>query len=278
VSAHLGGSHLAEHHRLPWSVLSRGDVVEIHGPPSCGKTHLIYLLLIICITPREHQSILVGGWDKAGIVFDMDGSFDITRFNRLLLGRLKRMFSSNIHAQTVAQRSLERLHIFRPSSSTQLATTLTQLGRYHAAHLSGVEIGLIAIDSINAYHWADRFIVEQVQTSSLTRKALPPLRILTALSSLRATHAPVIMMTSRDLQATIHGAPPSLISTHHITLSAHHVSRFQQGMPIATAKVEEKDHGRERVEIIASMQILKYSTVNDFSFHITGNEFEVAGW
>jgi DNA-repair protein XRCC2 len=254
--------------------------VEIQGTPSSGKTHLMYLFLIICITPCEHQSITVGGWDKAAIVFDMDGSFDVTRFNRLLLGRLTRLFSFDMCvAQTVAQRSLERLHIFRPTSSTQLAITLTQLGRYHTAHLPGSEIGLVSIDSINAYHWPDRLIAEHIQTSSLSpehRKAssssLPPLRILTALSSLRATHAPVIIMTNRALQSTVHGVPAlvdPLISTRHIMLSVVHAPQFQRGMPVAT---EEKNHQDElevveKTEIIVSMQLC--STVDNFTLHIT---------
>jgi DNA-repair protein XRCC2 len=239
----------------------------------------MYLFLIICITPREHQSIAVGGWDKAGIVFDMEGSFDITRFGQLLLGRLKR-FSFDINVvQAVAQTSLERLHVFRPTSSTQLAITLTQLGRYHAAHLPREEMGLVAIDSVNAYHWPDRFTAEQMRTSSLSpeqrKLSHPPLRILTALSSLRATHAPVMIMTSRGLQSTIRGdsAPTNpLIPTHHIALQ---LPRFQRDMHPGTVTAEEKRLQREaleNVEITASMRALKYSTVHDFAFRIAETE------
>jgi DNA-repair protein XRCC2 len=263
---HLGPSPLS---------LTRGDVVQVQGPPSSGKTHLVYLFLIICITPREHQSVAVGGWDKAAIVFDMDGSFNIIRFNRLLLGRLKRLFSFDMHVtQTVAQSSLEKLHIFRPMSSTQLAMTLTQLGRYHTAHLPGSEIGLVAVDSINAYHWPDRLVAEHIQTSSEHRKAssltLPQLRISTALSSLRATLAPVIIQTIRGVQ---YGAPASvdpLISTHHITLSTVHV---QHGMLVATPNNHRQEEVVDNVEIIASMQ--RCSTVDSHSFTLRIAEEEV---
>lgn len=255
--------------------LRRGDVVEIQGPPSCGKTHLMYFFLIICITPGEHQSITVGGWDKGAVVFDMDASFDIIRFKRLLLGRLKQLFSFDI-AQTVAQRSLERLHIFRPTSSTQLATSLTQLGRYHTTHLPGSEIGLVAIDSINAYCWPDRLIAEHMRSSPEQRRTssstFPPLCIRTALSSLRATHAPVVVMTSRGLQSTMHGVSAlvdPLISTHQITLST---PQFQRCMPVAT---EEKHHQKEAVEnvdILASMRLLKTSSLHSFTLHIAEDE------
>lgn len=73
---------------LAWPLLSCGDVVEIQGPPSSGKTHLLYSLLINCTIPHSHQSTVLGGWAKAGVVFDMDGSFDMIRFNQLLLGYL----------------------------------------------------------------------------------------------------------------------------------------------------------------------------------------------
>jgi DNA-repair protein XRCC2 len=267
-----------------WSSLDRGDVVEIQGPPSSGKTHLMYLFLIICITPREHQSIAVGGWDKAGVVFDMDGSFDITRFGRLLLGRLKR-FSFDINvAQAVAQTSLERLHVFRPTSSTQLATTLTQLGKYHAAHLPREEMGLVAIDSINAYHWPDRFTAEHIRTSPLSpeqrKLSLPPFRILTALSSLRATHAPVVIVTSRGLQSTIHGVPAltdPLISTHHIALLPLQLPRFQRDIHAEPGNVNAEERRLQRdvlenAEITASMRTLKFSTVHDFTLRITETE------
>jgi len=204
----------------------------------------------------------------------MDGSFNITRFNRLLLGRLMRLFSSDMHvAQTVAQRSLEKLHIFRPTSSIQLATTLTQLGKYHTAHFPGSQIGLVAIDSINAYHWPDRFIAETSLPSEHRKASSCTLPVLTALLSLRATHALAIIMSSRGFQSSTMQGSSVLVDclnpTHHITLSALRSPQFQEGIPVATDK---KPHQGEAVEIRASMRSLLSSTVDNFTLHIAEEE------
>lgn len=197
----------------------------------------------------------------------MDGSFNITRFNCLLLGRLMRSFSCDMNvAQTVAQRSLQRLHIFRPTSSSQLAATLTQLGRYHTTHLAGSQIGLVAIDSINAYHWPDRFTAEHIRTSSLPS-------ILTALSSLRATHAPAIIMSSRGLQSSGASALVDCFNpTHRITLSALHSPQFQEDMPVATDERNHQREGVETAEIRVSMRLVTCSIVEDFVLHVAEEE------
>lgn len=208
----------------------------------------------------------------------MDGSFDITRFNRLLLGRLKRLFSGDMNlSQAMAQKSLERLHIFRPTSSAQLAITLTQLGKYHAARLPDSAIGLVAIDSINAYHWPDRFIAEQARAPSLyleQRKASnsnqPLLCIMAALLSLRTTHAPLIMMSNRNLQSTLHAGP--LISTHHIILSAVSAPQFQGDMLIATGGRHREKEPTEKAEIMVSLRTLNCTAVDDFILYIGEEE------
>ena len=191
-----------------------------------------------------------------------------------------RLFSFDTHvAQTLAKRSLQMLHIFRPMSSTQLATTLMQLERYHTAHLPGSEIGLVAIDSINAYHWPDRFTAEHIRASSLPserRKAtntLPQLRISSALSSLRATHAPAIIMSSRGFQSSTTQDASALVDlftpTHHITLSAFRRPRFQDAV---TEKNYHQTEAVEMAEIRASMRPSKCSTVDNFILHITEEE------
>ena len=196
---------------------------------------------------------MIGGWGKAGIVFDMDGSFDIARFNQLLLGHLNPLVSFDKHvAQTVARESLHRLHIFRPSSSTQLATTITQLGRYHGTHLPSSEMGLVAVDSLNAYYWPERFVVEHMRVRGNGSFRPPVLHVLTALASLRETHGPAIVLTRRDVQSSSshedahdHAAP--LIPTRHIRLSGPDVPRVQSG------KAHEKKEQSENAEIIQKL-------------------------
>lgn len=194
-------------HPSSLSSVERGDVIEIQGPPASGKTHLLYFLLINCITPSSYSSIELGGWGKAAIVFDTDGTFDIVHLNRLLLGRLTRLLPSNIReAQEIAKKSLHSLHIFRPSSSSQLATTIIHLPKYHTAHLPGAEIGMLAIDSMSAFYWPDRFTVEQLrlvpavgETGKVPRSPSPLQHVLTALQTFRVSHGPLIIMTNWGL-------------------------------------------------------------------------------
>lgn len=194
------------------SSLNRGDVLEIQGPPSSGKTHLLYHLLVTCILPSSHLSTNIGGWGKAAIICDTDATFDILRINQLLLSRLNHLLSFDSYAnpdsaQEITKMSLEKLHIFRPMSSIQLAVTITHLPAYHAAHIPDTEIGLLAIDSISAFYWPDRFTVEQMRSAPPTaepRKQAPnfasPLQhVLTALQSFRLSHSPVIALINWGL-------------------------------------------------------------------------------
>ena len=177
-------------------------VLELRGPPSSGKTHLLYFFLILCVIPESHQDIRLGGSNKAAIVFDMDLSFDVIRFNQLLAGHLLRLLPSDRSAaSTIARRSLQKLHIFRPDSSLQLAATLFQLAKYHAFCLPGEAIGLLAIDSVNANYWPDRFTMEQMHTStSNKRRVVPSLQhILAAAEPLRRSCGFTTVITSRAL-------------------------------------------------------------------------------
>ncbi|KAF9460786.1 hypothetical protein BDZ94DRAFT_1265120 [Collybia nuda] len=204
-----------------WSTLSCGDVVEIQGPPSSGKTHLLYSLLINSIIPREYQSTILGGWAKAAVVFDMDGSFDAIRFNQLLLGRLTHLLSDSHAAQFIARESLQRLHTFRPTSSAQLAATIVHLPKYHATNFPRVAIGLVAIDSISALYWPDRFATEHMRTAlfptelakSRPEVALSLHHVLIALRLLHSTHGNMIVLNNWGIYP-IPGTAPEVYKQH----------------------------------------------------------------
>ncbi|OBZ80036.1 DNA repair protein XRCC2 [Grifola frondosa] len=208
-------------HPSPDASLNRGDVLEIQGPAASGKTQLLYHLLITCIMPPHHRSSDLGGWDETAILLDTDGIFDIHRFRQLLVSRLTRMLTSQKSTESVdarggtlaeelASQCLLNLHVFRPTSSLQLAATLLHLPTYHSnnSHMQASRIGLLAIDSMSAFYWKDRFTVEQVRdaahggnASKLTdASSLNPMRhVLTALNKFRISHGPVIVMTNWGL-------------------------------------------------------------------------------
>ncbi|KAH9922992.1 hypothetical protein B0H21DRAFT_765663 [Amylocystis lapponica] len=212
-------AHLLSVQTMQRPALNRGDVFEIQGPAASGKSHLLFYLIMTCIMPSSAGSIALGGWDKAAILFDTDGTFDVRRFHMLLASRLSRLLPQDLLAaepetavtpEALATHCLANLHIFRPTSSLQLAVTLLHLPAYHATNLDlqSTEIGLLAIDSISAFYWQDRFTVEQMQGTKQSHpesKASPPgpanpLRhVLTALQRFRISHGPVIILTNWGL-------------------------------------------------------------------------------
>jgi len=193
-----------------------GDLVHIHGHPASGKTHLLYFLLATCTLPI--------GWDKAAIVFDMDGKFNISRFKQLLVSRLKPSEATT----TIVERCLKHIHIFRPTSSNQLAVTLAHLPKYHAKHFPDIALGMVAIHSVDAFYWLDRFKAEQLR---LPYGSLQ--NIYSILETIRFSLGSVVVLTDWGLvqhrqaqyahphapQHNIHPNPMDLPLIHQITLS-----------------------------------------------------------
>ncbi|KZT75171.1 hypothetical protein DAEQUDRAFT_720391 [Daedalea quercina L-15889] len=198
----------------------RGDVVEIQGPAASGKSHLLHHLLATCVLPSAHESLNVGGWGCAAVLFDADGRFNIKRFRRLLLSRLSKALrvANDVGHPPVEDQALEditnqclsRLHIFRSQSSTQLAVTLMHLHEFHSSHssLQSCEIGLIALDSLSACYWNDRFLVEQWRAASESAASMGvnstepvnPLRHVTiALQRFRVLRGPLTVLTNWGL-------------------------------------------------------------------------------
>lgn len=189
------------------SVLSCRDVVELQGPPGSAKSQFLYHNLISCILPATYQSHLLGGWNRAAFLFDTDLTFDLQRFRRLMATRLNHLLQSlgvpHHHSEIITDLSLKRLHVFRPSSSSQLAATLLYLPSYMALHLPDFAMGIIAIDSLSAFHWADRFIVEQgraLPRTSPTHVSVYPLHnIASALEKIRLSFHPLVLLTNWGL-------------------------------------------------------------------------------
>ncbi|THH30069.1 hypothetical protein EUX98_g4126 [Antrodiella citrinella] len=84
------------------------------------------------------------------------------------------------------------------------------------------ELGLIAVDAINAFYWTDRFTMEQLRGGSLDFNVSTPLfHVATAFQRLRLSHAPVIVITTRDLVAAsknmnVEGVPVIPSSRQHL--------------------------------------------------------------
>lgn len=126
------------------------------------------------------------------------------------MSRLRRLLNAEDDTsdavEGLAEQCLERLSVFRPTSSVQLAITIRHLSQYHAKEprLQDYELGILAIDSMSAFYWKDRHALEQLRDSPAdsSNSTLPPNLlhyVVDALRHLRRSHRPVILMTNWGL-------------------------------------------------------------------------------
>ena len=194
--------------------LNRGDVIEVQGPAACGKTHFLYHIILTCLIPPRHDDLVLGGWGRTAVIIDADGTFDSSRFQELLISRLSRLLKTagaqdiDSTARSLANRCLERLVVFKPTSSIQLALTIHHLPQYHITEpsLQDSEIGLLAIDSMSSFYWRDRYALEQLReadnaSSDVSLQPNHLHHVVDALQHFRQTHLPVILLSNWGLNA-----------------------------------------------------------------------------
>ncbi|KAI0348432.1 hypothetical protein BDW22DRAFT_1424605 [Trametopsis cervina] len=197
------------------SALQFGDVIEIQGSPASGKTHLLYRILMNCLLPPHSGRTRIGGWGKSAVVFDTDGTFQVTRLKALLYAHLNSgdtvgegsglagLDALDPTVDELISSCLSRLYLFRPTSTVQLAATILNLPNFHATdvRLEDQEIGLLAVDSMSSFYWQDRFMAEQLRSGPSSYTGKNPLQnVITALEQFRLSHHPVVFLTNWGLQ------------------------------------------------------------------------------
>ncbi|KAI0034283.1 hypothetical protein K488DRAFT_22691, partial [Vararia minispora EC-137] len=216
--------HLREtsnHHSI-LSSFARGDVIEIQGGPASGKTHLLYHLVSVCILPTAY-----GGWNKAAILYDTDQGFDVRRLQQILITRVSthmlRAHQEGVDTASIVSGAMRNLRVFPVESASQLSASLQELPAYHGEELTTSEIAILAIDSLSAFYWEDRFAMEStrpryswstrafIDPNDLTERARHPLHaILVAIQAMRLSHGPIIVLTNWGLQpAPGHSTSPT---------------------------------------------------------------------
>lgn len=197
------------------SSLNRGDVIEIQGPSSSGKTHFLYHLTMNCILPNEvvltsidgspkfSCMLSIGGWNKGAIIVDTDDHWSTSRLHHLILCRLAHLLPPGQQTlrpslEELTNESLKNLHIFRPTSSISLAATLLHLPAYHIKHMPEAEIALLMIDSVSAFYWTDRLATEKLHGAK-DGNSSPLNHFLTSLQRFRLSYGPVTVLTNWGL-------------------------------------------------------------------------------
>ncbi|BGP15180.1 hypothetical protein JCM10213_008680 [Rhodosporidiobolus nylandii] len=208
--------------------LRRGDVVELQGLPGSGKTALLLHLAATTLLPRFAYvrfedlrggpgvaCVEVGGKEEVVAFLDCSArAFPISRLSALLRRHLRlaiRRYRApkglgaprEEELDALVEEALSRLHVFKPSSTLQLAVTVQDLPVWAAdrAEQNGddePELGMVLIDGMSEFAWADQLTRENAAatTTSSSTPPTPPLRLLLrAIANLRASLSPLIFLT-----------------------------------------------------------------------------------
>eukprot|EP00128_Syssomonas_multiformis_P015284 Colp12_sorted_trinity150504_noHs@20311 len=89
--------------------LKGGDVVEISGSSSSGKTELLLDAIVPCICPQAWRSYSIGGLDIGVVFVDTEYRFDLLRLTHILELEL----SERLRGRTVPNFSAEDIQGIR---------------------------------------------------------------------------------------------------------------------------------------------------------------------
>ena len=129
---------------LPRHVTS---TIQITGPTCSGKTHLLYHFLASLTLPSTSLNGHV-------VILDTDSRFSAIRLQSILL---RQAVSSTAEGQV--RSALEKIHIFRPSSTASILTTIHSLPSYlHSLPITSQQhhrLAAIMLDSASAFFYQD---------------------------------------------------------------------------------------------------------------------------
>lgn len=200
-----------------------------------------------------------GGWNKAAFVYDIDGHFSISRFRDIIMYQLQESHSLsgstlNLHIESC----LKFTHIFRPTSSDQLAVSLAHLPLYHSKHFPDFELGLIAIHSLDAFYWIDRY-TEHAQPSP--ENSLPP-KLTSILDKIQRSYGTFVLLTVWGLPRRSRSTPPFNDQKGNDPSSSQCAYQWHQIF------LQHTPPGSKQVERIGIVQTLGHSEVSRFNFKI----------
>lgn len=247
--------------------LAAPDVLLIDGPPAAAKSRLLFHLLINAILhPAAFHAVLL----------DTDLSYDGLHFSALLRARLGRLLpdADELILHSRAQSALQRLHIFRPGSSAQLAATLYHLPKYLADHAPNQRLGFVGIDSVGAFYWPDRYTAQEMHSAD--QHYVHPLHhVFDALQSLHLHYGPVIVLTNW-------GLIPDTSMKSHVTIFRQHLNipsdsiEITRHITLAPATESQTVHGQHSCQVTA---VVRHPESFDkeavFSFEIQGDDLVV---
>jgi DNA-repair protein XRCC2 len=144
---------------------------------------LPYRISITVTETQEKKDLLLGGRNKSIVVCDCDGHWSLRRLSTIITSYLRDRLACILSDTTsidctptipeMAENALKRVHIFRPGSTLALATTLMAVPGYHRTRMPDEEIGMLMVDGVSSFYWADRWLSEQMEDASEPTRVVP---------------------------------------------------------------------------------------------------------
>jgi len=224
--------------------LHRGDVIELQGVTGSGKTQLLYKFAINCLLPkklhvrleREVVEIGVGGKEELVCWMDCTSSrrgFDIQRISTLLRHHLVSEINDyrrpkgigaplEEEVESLIDECLTRLHVFSPTSTIQLASTLQTLPDWFKnakGGEGGEDLGIVIIDGMTEFAWSDQY-ERSLPNPPSSAPLLDPLKLFSqSIANLRLQLSPIIMISQWVMNPT---RPHGIISSDKHPFYKHH--------------------------------------------------------
>ncbi|XP_021293360.1 DNA repair protein XRCC2 homolog isoform X1 [Herrania umbratica] len=203
-------------HRVPLRV---GNIVELVGPTSSAKTHILIQAAITCVLPKQWKGVDYGGLGHLAMFIDLDCRFDILRFSELLNHRIMEAANGSSNkvgcqkGESEAQNAtmkpyneelfalcMRRFLYIRCYDSSEFLSTLKtlhyRLQKEKEAH--GINVHFLLIDSIGAFHWVDRgsssFLLEGDNRKSLHLQSVSQ-TVVQEIRKLLLVHPMLVMAT-----------------------------------------------------------------------------------
>ena len=151
--------------------LRRHSYIEITGGRGSGKSSLLTKLIASCIMPTKHGNSILPGNGVPAILINTDHQINLFS----IIAQLEHLLNThtNIDTKEVIQICLRNLTILNCYSSDQLKFTFLNIERILQ---DDDNIGVLAIDSLSAYYWADRLQIGNVSFNSYCSKVFGGLK------------------------------------------------------------------------------------------------------
>ncbi|RVX75372.1 hypothetical protein B0A52_00725 [Exophiala mesophila] len=213
----LDASYHRHRHNPTFSTIDINDkpaTIELSSQQAAsGKTQLLYFLASLVILPESFH-----GRESAVVWFDNDGRFSAARLAQILCRHLERTYPNLAESEvrSISQQALSHIHVFRPQSSAQLLSTLSDLASYLLDRTKHASIhrplGMIVLDPATAFYWQDRFEADMAQleaSTSFQTGGLPlpkqpskTANVITQLKALQARFGCTVMYTTMMMHNT----------------------------------------------------------------------------